>query len=353
MVESSYCGSASLGAAPTNYCGRASFGAGASFGAAPSNYCGGASATLEHQLSTLEQHLLTLEQQIMLDAGAPVAPQIGYAGIEWVEPAPAIYIGPDGQQICIPPAWSSAADTGVELLQQLPQATSAAAENGVETENGQVVSEPAAPVIEFLTLNDQALQMLGTAQNGPTVEFVTMNGAASSYPPGTLSAIEYVEPAPAVYIGPAPAVPTATPTTEPAVSSAVAGTTIAYRPGPARKSVTSMPAPVEYTTTAHVAAEYVVSASERRSSMTAATGGELEIPIEYVSINGSAMPILLEHHLQSLQPAHLRELVTGLHTVLGGHQLGINLPLHDHELIPWMLGVQRVFLEPLPRSASQ
>lgn len=63
--------------------------------------------------------------------------------------------------------------------------------------------------------------------------------------------------------------------------------------------------------------------------------------------NGTQVPLLLEHHLRSVHPVKLREHAVHLLRTIGHERVGMAVPIHDHELVNWVLHVQRMHLEPL------
>lgn len=68
---------------------------------------------------------------------------------------------------------------------------------------------------------------------------------------------------------------------------------------------------------------------------------------EVVVHNGTQVPLLLEHHLRSVHPVKLREHAVHLLRTIGHERVGMAVPIHDHELVNWVLHVQRMHLEPL------
>jgi len=68
---------------------------------------------------------------------------------------------------------------------------------------------------------------------------------------------------------------------------------------------------------------------------------------EVVVHNGTQVPLLLEHHLRTVHPVKLRDHAVHLLRTLGHDRVGMSVPIHDHELVGWIMNVQRIHLEPL------
>merc|ERR1719263_1717889 len=67
---------------------------------------------------------------------------------------------------------------------------------------------------------------------------------------------------------------------------------------------------------------------------------------EFVFVNGLQLPIIHEQHLRMWHPQKLREHAAYLHRSLGQERIGMLPPQYDHELVPWIVNVQRAHLEP-------
>lgn len=247
----------------------------------------------------------------------------GMGAIEYVEPAPAVYVGP----ALTVPAGASAADYAVSApaAYAAPQASATNSEmsSSMRQFEDMLVRSTAVSSIENM-LAQQTSAFQNSTMPAPTV--------ASQLGP----AVEYVEPAPAVEYA------VAAPYTDwDAVArswDAVAAQRAIVEPGTvAAGAVGAAPLVADYAAPLN-GAEYATP------SQDAASPG---VEIDYVSIAGMQIPMFMDYHLQSWQPIQLREHAEGLHQTLGPEQLGILLPEHDHELVPWILHVQRVHMEPL------
>merc|ERR1712087_725278 len=69
--------------------------------------------------------------------------------------------------------------------------------------------------------------------------------------------------------------------------------------------------------------------------------------VEYVYHGGQQLPFHADHHLRTWHPTKLREHAMILYRTLGHHVVGSAVPTLDHQLIDWILNVQRVHLAPL------
>jgi len=273
----------------------------------------------------------------------------GGAAIEYVEPAPAIYIGP---ALTVPPA-TVANDYGAAVYEPPPVAyapavptatqwdttTTGAPVPSVLTIENMLPTSPAVPTIENMLVTSAVVPSIeNMLAQAPAIEFVV---PANQYSPGRTSTwpgYEYAMPAPTVVCAPGPAVeyympaPTYVAAQAPAVEYAM------VQPA-AVEYVVQQPAAVEYVVQQPAAVEYVAPAP----AAAASPGAE----IEYVTLAGMQIPVFQNHHLISWHPIQLREHAVGLYQTLGPGELGIQLPTNDHELIPWILHVQRVHMEPL------
>jgi hypothetical protein len=69
--------------------------------------------------------------------------------------------------------------------------------------------------------------------------------------------------------------------------------------------------------------------------------------VKEVHYQGVKIPVYEIHHLRAMQPAQLRSHAEYLYRAVGHGTLGSAVPMHDHLLIDWILGVHSVHLHPL------
>jgi len=69
--------------------------------------------------------------------------------------------------------------------------------------------------------------------------------------------------------------------------------------------------------------------------------------IEYMVFQGRQVPFVHETHLRTLHPTALRQHAMLLYQHIGHQHIGASVPHAEHELLPWILRVQAVHLEPL------
>merc|ERR1712037_753983 len=69
--------------------------------------------------------------------------------------------------------------------------------------------------------------------------------------------------------------------------------------------------------------------------------------VQYVTFQGKQLPHFHETHLQTQHPILLREHANLLYSTIGHATLGRAVPIHDHELIEFILWCQEMHLTPL------
>merc|ERR1712032_339373 len=68
---------------------------------------------------------------------------------------------------------------------------------------------------------------------------------------------------------------------------------------------------------------------------------------QYVTFQGMQLPHFHDSHLRTLHPTQLREHANLLYSTIGHSNLGRAVPMHDHELIEFIIFVQNAHLAPL------
>merc|ERR1712032_488746 len=68
---------------------------------------------------------------------------------------------------------------------------------------------------------------------------------------------------------------------------------------------------------------------------------------QYVTFQGMQLPHFHDTHLRTLHPTKLRDHANLLYSTIGHSTLGKAVPVHDHELLEWIIFVQNAHLAPL------
>merc|ERR1712222_248318 len=82
-------------------------------------------------------------------------------------------------------------------------------------------------------------------------------------------------------------------------------------------------------------------------AVTYTAGAAPACGVQYVTFQGKQLPHFHETHLQTQHPILLREHANLLYSTIGHATLGRAVPIHDHELIEFILWCQEMHLTPL------